>query len=100
MKPERYTQQQHEDNDATSVAVIQNDIKYVRADIADIKDKLERASDIYVTRTSLLETKLALEKTDEALAKRVNNIYVYGGSVLVIVTTVIVGAFFKLILKV
>lgn len=98
--PERYTQQEHEDNDSTSVAVIRNDIKYMRADLAEIKAQVRSSNDIYATKTQSLELRLDMEKSLDATNKRVDRIYAYGGSVIGIITLILIYAFFKLILKV
>ena len=47
---DRYTQEEHEERDNTSIAVIRNDLKYLRADVADIKAKLEASSTTYLTK--------------------------------------------------
>lgn len=97
---ERYTQQEHEDHDNASVAVIRNDIKYMRADIKDIKDEIRQAGGLYVTKAEFMQFKGDLDKDEETRDKRISSIYAYGGTVLAIVTLALIGAIFKLILKV
>lgn len=46
----RYTQEEHEERDNTSIAVIRNDMRYMRADMADIKAKLEASSATFLTK--------------------------------------------------
>jgi hypothetical protein len=61
MTPKTYSKQEHEENDAVSVALIQQDIAYMRADILEMKTAFREFREFYVTKEAAAYTTGKLE---------------------------------------
>ena len=82
------------------MALMRQDMKYMREDITEIKNDFRASIGLYMSKEQAMVMTDTWDKKYQALEKRISSIYAYGGSILVILTTAVIGAILKLILKV